>query len=448
MNQLFESVAAIDPRRPREPVTLDHYTLPGLYTQAREHTLTHQLVPVPLTTVAVYYLSRFGRPFMDHWRQHAGPDLYSHALFKVHGMMMRDIAALHGGPSDRALVPLASALPIKVFQSAIAFQDPLSIQVAWEAYDHYRQGVEKFSDLKHLAELLYEPFAMLTHAKDKLTPAALRNYNKLLQYALSRQTVPAQGAAMVIAEHGEDELNHLVLVIPDEHLPDRPSMEGEDDTHIPVEAPQSVQVAEASLLDASDSLDDYIDHVDGSKGLSACKELQEILAPRVAFLPDPDMMYHAVTKDLSGVWAHAAELWWKINGVYNTPNDAAREALALEPTIRLLQRAFTTEQFTAFTEVLPMEELVDWSLQFVVASVDDPPALSWPQIRLSMVSVSMARIAHLAKKPLIDFAVALYEKVGLHEEIQLLHTTLEIMQEGLEDQARQQMQGVLNVARH
>jgi hypothetical protein len=450
MNQPLETVAAIDPHRPREPILLNHYTLPSFYTKAREYAIAHQYVPISLTTVALYYVNRYGQQFIDHWRIHTGPDLYSHALFKVHGMMVRDMEEIKNPArtSDRALIPLPSVLPIKLFQSAISFQDPFSIQVVWEAYDHYRKGVDDVPDLKHMAELLYEPFAMLNHSKDKLTPAVLRNYHKLLQYGLARQTLPAQGMAIVLAEHAETELHHMALAMPDWKLPERPHLDDEHNSPIPVVAAQSPQVVDVDVPDTSDSLDDYVDHLDGSKGLSARNELQDILPPRLDFIPAGKVMYHEVTKDLKGIWLEAAELFWKTNGMLNTPDEAAREAWAIDPTIRFLQRAFTEEQFATLTKVLPIEELTDWALQFVAGSINDPPDLSWEQIRISIVSVPMARIAQLTDTPLIDFAVGVYEMVGLHDEIQLLNTTLEIMQEGLEDQARTQMKVSKDARRH
>lgn len=450
MNQPLQTVAAIDPHRPREPIVLNHYTLPGMYNQAREYAIKQQFVPLTLSTVAVYYINRYGQQFIDHWRKHVGEDLFSHTLFKVHGMMMRDIEEIKHPDriSSRHLIPLPSVFPIKLFQSAISFQDPLSIQVAWEAYDHYRMGVANVPDMKNMAELLYEPFAMLNHSKDKITPAVLRNYHKLLQYALSKQTLPAQGLAMVIAEHGEEQTHHMALVMPNEPVMERPNLDDVDVPTVSLKATQSPLVDEEALIDPSDRMDDYVDHLDGSKGLSARKELEDLLSPRIDFIPVGKVMYHEVTKDLEGAWKEAAALWWKTNGTVNSSEESAREAWALDPTIRFLQRAFTEEQFLALISALPMEELVDWSLQFVVGSVDEPPDLSWQQIRIAIVSVSIARIAHLANISLMDFAVELYEKAGLHDEISLLHATMEVMGEGLEDQARHQMHVSKGALRH
>lgn len=450
MNQPLQPVAAIDPHRPREPIVLNHYTLPGLYTQAREYSIKQQFVPVTLSTVAVYYINRYGQEFVDHWRSQVGPDLFSHMLFKVHGMMMRDLEEIKNPAriSTRHLIPLPSMMPIKLFQSAISFQDTASIQVVWEAYNRYCAGVSKIPDLKNMAELLYEPFAMLNHSKDKITPAVLRNYHKLLQYTLAKQTLPAQGLAMVLAEHGEAEMHHLALTLPDAPVPARPTVNEVDIPEISLKATQSSLSGEEALLDPSDRTDDYVDHLDGSKGLSARKELEDILNPRMDFIPVEKVMYHEVTKDLKGIWLEAAALWRKTNDTMSSSEESAQEIWALDPTIRFLQRAFTEEQFSTLVEALPMEELVDWSLQFVVGSVDEPPDLSWQQIRIAIVSVSIARIAHLANTSLMDFAVGLYEKAGLHDEISLLHGTLEVMGEGLEDQARHQMQISKTALRH
>lgn len=448
MNQPLEPVAAIDPHRPREPIVLNHYTVPSLYAKARDFAVKHQYVPLPITTAAVYYINRYGQPFIDHWQKHVGPDLYSHTLFRVHGMMLRDMEELENPTraSDRALIPLPSMFMVKLFQSAIAFHDPLCIQVAWEAYDHYRLGVAGMPDLKHMAELLYEPFAMLNHSKDKMSHAVLRNYHKLLQYALSRQTLPAQGMAIALSKHAETELHHIAVALPDWELPDRPSLD--DEEAATPKATQSPVVAEEMLLDPSPNLEDYVEHIDGSTGLSAQKELEAILHPSIDFIPDPKGMYRAVTQDLKGIWLDAVTIWWKTNGAISANEESVREVWALEPTIRFIQHAFTEEQFTILTQTLPMEELVDWSLQFVASSVEDPPDLSWEQIRISIVSVSLARIAHIANTSLMDLAIGVYESIGLHDEIPLLHVTMEIMQEGLEEQAQHQLKTVKSDLRH
>jgi hypothetical protein len=439
MNQPHPPVAAIDPQRARVPLLLSHYTLPTPYRRIKELVEKEQYVPVPLSIVNAYYNERYGDEFVTHWRAHVGPDIYAHGIFRVHSMMARDLEEIKRADqmSARHLVPLPSMMAIKLFQAAISFQDPLSIQVVWECYRHYLNAVRKIPDLHHMGELLYEPFAMLEADKHRLTPAVLGNYHKLLQFALSRQTLPADAMTIALHEYGEEKAATLALNFEGMPLPDRPKLDDADSPRTPKassEEPEEILEFTAEVIDPEDYLDEYIDHADGSKGLSTRKQLQQLFVPQVEYIEDPQAMYDVVSKAHKGVWLKAMELWWKTMRPRSSPKAEAHGAWVLDATMRFLEHAYTEEQFSILTEVLPAEEIVDWCQRFILGAAGKEPDNSWQQIRISIISIPLARMAKITETPVIDFAVELYEAAGLHDEIGLLRVTLEIMSETLDEQ--------------
>jgi hypothetical protein len=439
MNQPHPTVAAIDPQRERVPLLLSHYTLPSLYHKARAFVEKEQYVPAPLATVNVYYNERYGGQFVDHWRKHTGPDIYAHASWRIHSMMSRDIEELSHPDCDsnRYLIPLPSLMPIKLFQTALAFQDPNSLTVVWEAYTHYLSAVDNVPDLKHMGELLYEPFAMLDAYKHRLTPAVLSNYYKLLQFALSRQTLPAQSMAIALSEYEENEIGSLALNFTNMPLPGRPTLDDIDAKRTPTQAmseDEGMIEVTADVLNPEDLVDEYIDQADGSKGLSARKTIKQLFSPRFEYNDDPQAMFDTVCDAHKGIWLDTMHLWWKTLRPREDAKTEAHSAWVLDSTIRFLEHAFTEEQFSVLTEVVAAQEITDWCQSFVLGVAGKEPDLSWQQMRISILALPMARIARITETPLIDFAVELYEAADLHDEIHLLRVTLDLMSEELDDQ--------------
>jgi hypothetical protein len=427
-------VTHVDPRRQREPIVLSHFPLPHIYRESEKAATQANLNPVPLTLVTVYYTHCYGAAFVQHWTKHVGVELYYLVVGKVAMSLARDIRDIEAKQSTmhRELLPLPSLFIAKLFQVALSYRDPGMVKLVCEAFHRYCELVNDHPELKSMADALKEPIALLEKCTATFNGDAIKNYNRLLQYGLSKHALTIGNMVAAIEAFGKDV--GRIIVRRSEQMPEHPLVEaGAMEPEPPQEAsPESV---EASVEEEIDRLvPEKVEHLDGSVGYSAHRELAEIYEPIIERIDDTEALVKMSMMAHPDEPFHSAlELWWK------TSRDKARkereniQAWVLEPAARFLKAMFTPEQFATMAKHVAIQEVVNWVIEFIIDTESAIPHLSWGQLRISAISLPTARVAYLGNVDGVDLAVQMYEAMGLHDEISLLRVTLDIQSEGMRE---------------
>jgi hypothetical protein len=427
-------VAAHDPRRQREPIVLGHFPLPHLYRMAESAADKAGLGAVPLTAVTVYYTHCYGSSFMHHWTRSVGIELYYLTVGKVAMSLARDIQDIEAKKLDlhRELVPLPSLFIAKLFQTVLSYRDPRMVTTACEAFAKYCELVEPYPDLKGMAQALKEPIALLEECKTTFSVEAVRNYNRLLQYALSQHALTIGNMVAAIDAFGKDVAK--IVVRRTEERPEHPfGVCSEEEVMVEPVQESAPEAQEPSYEELEDHyVPTQVEHLDGSVGYSAHRDLAAIYEPQSPQLEDAEQqLQQTLQLHQDEPYASALQLWWKLRSSKGKPKKALAQAWVLEATARFLKAMFTPAQFATMGQHLAIQEVVDWTLNFICDTESDIPILSWPQLRISAISFPICRMAYLANANGVDLAVKMYEAMGLLDEISLLRVTLDVQSEGM-----------------
>lgn len=171
-----------------------------------------------------------------------------------------------------------------------------------------------------------------------------------------------------------------------------------------------------------------VKQLDDSYAPSAATELAALFKPERPQYPDGKAQWADTLSQFDSPYKDALQLWRKAK---EAPLDSinAMEAWAMDSVGRILCRLYTPDQVTLLLTRIPIEEVIGPILRFVVEYQNRPPAMSWPQLRVSFTSSAIAMVT--SPDDLIPTATALYEALGLQDEVGLLTATLTLHRSAL-----------------
>jgi hypothetical protein len=173
-----------------------------------------------------------------------------------------------------------------------------------------------------------------------------------------------------------------------------------------------------------------VHHLDGSIGLDAHLDLADIFAPRRLTCDNAQAQWDDTLSQFTGTTHELLALWRRVHA---SPLEGQRhqEARLMDSVGRLLEYLFTAPQLSLLQTRLPMEQVLDNMLSFVSGALNQPPHMSAPQMRISLVSAAI--IALTSQETLMHEAEVLWTAIGLSQEVGLLLATLGNHAEALQE---------------
>ena len=173
-----------------------------------------------------------------------------------------------------------------------------------------------------------------------------------------------------------------------------------------------------------------VSQVDGSIGIDSHLDLVRLFMPRRSAFSSSSAQWDDTLAQFSGATLELLDLWRRVHSSC-LEGQKQNEARLMDSVGRLMEYLFTQEQLALLAKRLPMEQVMDNMLSFVSGSLNKPPHLSIPQMRISLVSAAI--IAVTTQENLFKEAEALWRDLGLDSDIHLLLTTLSTHADALQE---------------
>lgn len=173
-----------------------------------------------------------------------------------------------------------------------------------------------------------------------------------------------------------------------------------------------------------------VDHLDGSVGMDVHLDLVRLYTPRRSFFSLADAQWQDTLSQFESPTKDIMALWWRLNSS-KLETVRLQEARVMDAACRLLEYLFSKEQLEVLAKRLPMEQVLENILSLVSGSINQPPHMSAPQLRISLVSAAI--IALTSQETLMHEAEDLWTAIGLSQEVGLLLATLGNHAEALQE---------------
>jgi hypothetical protein len=403
-------------------VALSHYPLPYLYRKAEAFATSNKVGPMPYAATEIYYRSRY--PTISRtFNNNLGSALFYSALTRIAPKVEGAIRLIETKQQlDKPLVSLVPLFLKSTLHLVARRKDPVII-------DHVRYTVTKimeFLDYHNDSGLpyLFAPFLpvidLLHGRRFHLQSGFLKDWHHVLEEATNALPIPVEVLVESIDAFGEESVA--------QYIPE-PTQEQYKQMKAERERPKDETKDELALVPKTPK---EIEQLDGSKAPSAKEAFRECFRPEVKEVGDIKDQLRLVLERHENPYKDYLVLWWKSRRDKYHSDVELIQTRMLDSVARTLKAMFTQEQVEALAKQLPIDEVVDGVMNFISSYERELPDMTWPQFRTSILSLPVSRLSSLSKDNIIDYAVSLYEAVGLHEDIALLRATLDCHLEALE----------------
>jgi len=395
-------------------ISLTHFLHPELYAQAEQEAPEAKAGPLPYGAVEVYYARLYGT-YMTIWRNALGHVLYYAALMRTAAALQRDVSLIRTRDisTEHVLVPLMTHFIAAVFHTVMTEDStPRTIHLALAGFHQYLEAIVLDEELCYLTVPLLDVIKELGAAKGIFTDEERshwcgRFYQAVHHYHLA---IPDMVKLLQTSEcRGNDEVTGM-------HSPS---------CRIALEEGSIKPLPSPTLLPT-------VCQLDGSHALSAEEALREIILRHRPRLEDVESQLADSLAQSEAPYTEALALWWKVSRSRGNEKALYAEARCLDNVGRCLKALWSPTQFTTMVGFLPAEEVVNQVISFIRGVESDVPDMSWAQLRISLLAMTMGRMAYIGKTDAIGYAVSLYEAMGLHDEIPLLKATMGVHAEAME----------------
>ena len=414
----------LDTEQEEGMIPLTHFPLPVEYARAEQDAREANAGPHPYGTTEAYFARLYGTHMLA-WRGVVGNAIYYSALARTALVLDNDIGLMMARDmtTERVMVPLMTHFIGDLFYYVVNFdQDQENILRCCGAFQTYIKNVDNDFELSYLVEPLIPPIAELDACKGKLNPAERQQWLQRWHVATHFHHLPIPALILQLEEAGDEE-EVIIEGFTDEEM---------DLSTLNLDGVRTEPLPEPTLPA-------MVKQLDGSMALSAYQELCDIFIgrPRRAILDDIEAQAADSIEQHKSPYKDALALWWKLDHNRREPEIAHLEARALDVVGMLLLKLIPLDKFAILARCLPVDEIVANAVSFAAGDFDrQVPNLSWQQLRVSLFTMPIGRIAAISKKDAIDVGVEIYEKLGWHDDIPLLRVTIDTHAEAMEASVR------------